>query len=83
MHLNHLWEVPILDSAGRVVCSSAAWNNNGKWEIAITGLNIPPDLIELSADNESIAQLLNENDLSKFKELKHVRIWKMDAHRPR
>lgn len=75
----YLWEVPLLDSVGRVVSSSTAWNNNGKWEVCLTGLNISPDLIQLSADNELIAKLLISKDLMKFKELKHIRVNMMDG----
>jgi len=75
----YLWEVPILDNAGRVVSSSAVWKNNGKWEVALTGLNIPPDFIQLSSDNDLLTKLLINKDLTKFKELKHIRVFKMDA----
>jgi len=75
----YLWEVPILDNSGRVVSSSTVWENNGKWEVGLTGLNIPPDFVQLSSDNDLIAELLINNDLTKFKELKHIRVFKMDA----
>lgn len=70
----YLWEVPLLDDTNRVVGASTAWQNNGKWEIAATGLNIPAVMVKLSSDTEAIAKLLADNGLTGLKEIKHVRI---------
>lgn len=77
----YLWEVPLLDEEVEVISTTTAWNNKGKWEIAQTGLNIPAQLVKLSASPQSISELLTKNELTKAKDIKHVRILRasMDA----
>ncbi|MEW6172750.1 MAG: hypothetical protein AB1510_06730 [Bacillota bacterium] len=70
----YLWEAPLLDDSCRVVSTSTAWENDGKWEIAATGLNIPATMVKLSSDTEAIVKLLVDNGLARLKEIKHVRI---------
>jgi len=77
----YLWEVPILDNLNRIISTSTAWLYNDKWEIAATGLNIPPEMVQFSANNEAIAQYLATNGLKNLREIKHIRIHRafMDA----